>query len=288
MKDWERTRKWLADMDDREIKIASHRGKFSSSVIENTSLAFLTAIGEGADIVEMDLDLTRDGILTGHHDRTMKRLFSHEGKIADYTWEEIRQMPLYNYLGEVNVTGLETFEEILCNLKGKTVMALDKCWDHWDAVYEELVKADMVGQAIFKFPVWNQQAAEWASDHGDCMFIPMVKDAEYLKDVEILRRKMPIVAVETVPQSPEDSLFAEDTFAWIKEHHMKVWCNSLSLARRLVYGAGYDDLKSLAWGGAAGWGVLAQKGVDIIQTDWPAEADTFLKAIHRRGHVSAV
>ena len=115
------------------------------------------------------------------------------------------------------------------------------------------------------------------------MFIPMVKDAEYLKDVEILRRKMPSVAVETVPQSPEDSLFAEDTFAWIKERHMKVWCNSLSLARRLVYGAGCDDLKSLALGGDEGWGVLAKKGVDIIQTDWPAEAAAYLSGIGRRG-----
>ncbi len=283
MKNWEKTRMWLFDMEDREIKIASHRGKFSSSVIENTSLAFLTAIGEGADIVEMDLDRTRDGILTGHHDTTMKRLFYNDGKIADYTWEEIRRMPLYNYLGEVNVTGLETFEEILHHLKGKTILALDKCWDHWDAVYEELIKADMVEQAIFKFPVKNQKAAEWASSHEDCMFIPMVKDVEHLKEVEVLRRKMQMAAVETVPQNPEDALFAEDAFDWIKERHMKVWCNSLSLARRLVYGAGYDDLKSLAGGGAAGWGVLVEKGVDIIQTDWPAEVDAFLKAIHRRG-----
>ncbi len=282
MKDWEKTRKWLFDMEDREIKIASHRGKFSSSVIENTSLAFLTAIGEGADMVEMDLDLTRDGILTGHHDGTMKRLFAIDGKIGDYTWEEIRQMPLYNYVGEVNVTGLETFEEILNSLKGKTILVLDKCWDQWDFVYEALEKSGMVEQAIFKFPIKNQRAIEWASGHGDCMFIPMVKAAEYLKDVDILRKKMLVVAVETVPQSPEDSLFADETFAWIRERHMKVWCNSLSLARRLVYGAGYDDLKSLTGGGAAGWGVLAAKGVDIIQTDWPAEVDAFLRIIHRR------
>ena len=143
MEGWEKTREWLFNMEDTDIKIASHRGKFSSSVIENTSLAFLTAVGEGADMVEMDLDLTKDGVLVGHHDKTMRRLFSVDGEISGYTWDEIQKMPLINYLGEINVTGLETFQEILDSLKGKTLIALDKCWDYWDEVYEALAGRDM-------------------------------------------------------------------------------------------------------------------------------------------------
>lgn len=283
MEGWEKTREWLFNMEDTDIKIASHRGKFSSSVIENTSLAFLTAVGEGADMVEMDLDLTKDGILVGHHDKTMRRLFSVDGEISGYTWDEIQKMPLINYLGEINVTGLETFQEILDSLKGKTLIALDKCWDYWDEVYEVLAGKDMLGQAIFKFPVKNSRAAEWAERHGDCMFIPMVKEAEHLEAVDGLRKRAVVPAVEIVPRKESDSIYADSVFVWLKERHMKVWCNSLSLARRLVYGAGYDDLKSLALGGDEGWGVLAKKGVDIIQTDWPAEAAAYLSGIGRRG-----
>ncbi len=282
MEGWEETRRWLFNMEDTDIKIASHRGKFGSSVIENTSLAFLTAMGEGADMVEMDLDMTKDGILIGHHDKTMKRLFSVDDKISCHTWDEIQKMPLINYLGEVNVTGLETFQEILDSLRGKTLMALDKCWDHWDAVYESLAEKDMLGQAVFKFPIKNSQAAEWAVGHGDCMFIPMVKEAKYLEDVDILRKKAVVPAVEVVPRKETDSIYADSVFTWVKERHMKIWCNSLSLARRLVYGAGYDDLRSLIFGGDEGWGVLAKKGVDIIQTDWPAETSAYLREIGRR------
>ncbi len=282
MEGWEETRRWLFNMEDTDIKIASHRGKFGSSVIENTSLAFLTAMGEGADMVEMDLDMTKDGILIGHHDKTMKRLFSVDDKISCHTWDEIQKMPLINYLGEVNVTGLETFQEILDSLRGKTLMALDKCWDHWDAVYESLAEKDMLGQAVFKFPIKNSQAAEWAVGHGDCMFIPMVKEAKYLEDVDILRKKAVVPAVEVVPRKETDSIYADSVFTWVKERHMKIWCNSLSLARRLVYGAGYDDLRSLIFGGDEGWGGLAKKGVDIIQTDWPAETSAYLREIGRR------
>lgn len=282
MEDWKKTRQWLFDMEDTSVKVVSHRGKFSSSVLENTSLAFLTALGEGADIVEMDLDLTKDGVLVGHHDNVMSRLFHLDGQIEEYTWEELRQLPVYNYIGEINVTGLETFEQILASLKDKAIMTLDKCWDHWDRVYEQLKKAQMVEQTIFKFYIEDEAAFQWAAAHSECMFVPMVRQAEYLELVDKLHQETTVPAVEIVARKPEDAMFADETFAWLKKHHMKVLCNSLSLAKRLVFGAGYDDLRALTYGGDEGWGVLAAKGVDMIQTDWPMEVDAFLKEIGRR------
>lgn len=282
MEEWKKTWEWMFDEKDTSIKIASHRGKFSSSVIENTSLAFLTAIGEGADIVEMDLDMTGDGVLVGHHDKTMKRLFAVNQKISDYTWDQIQNMPLYNYVGEINGAGLETFDHILDSLKDKTVLALDKCWDYWDQVYQVLVQKHMVGQCIFKFPIKNSRAVEWAGHHGDCLFTPMVREAEYLEDVDSLIRKAKVAVVEVVPRKPDADVFEDRVFSWLKERGLKVWCNSLNLGIYHIFGAGYDDLKSLEGGGDRGWGVLVEKGVDIIQTDWPMEAAAYLKAIHRK------
>ena len=48
MENWREVLRKMCDMDNREILIASHRGKFSSSVMENTTLAFLLAIRQGA------------------------------------------------------------------------------------------------------------------------------------------------------------------------------------------------------------------------------------------------
>ena len=45
MNTYQETMRKLYDPENHEVLIASHRGKFSSSVMENTSLAFLTAIG---------------------------------------------------------------------------------------------------------------------------------------------------------------------------------------------------------------------------------------------------
>ena len=275
MKEWEKTRQWMGNTDLEGIKIASHRGKFSASVIENTALAFLTAIGEGADMVEMDLALTRDGVLVGHHDPTMARLFHVDRPISDFTWEQIRRMPLYNYFGEVNATGLDTFDEILYALKDRTILILDRCWDFFDSVYNALCREHMLEQTVFKFYITDADSRCWAGKHPDCGFIPMVGDPGSLPDVEELSRHTRVLGVEILPKNPGDAIFSEDTIGWLKAHRLRVWCNALSFAKRLVFGAGYDDLRSMRDGGDAGWGVLAARGVDILQTDWPYEVKTY-------------
>lgn len=276
MENWKVTRDWLFDMENHHVKIASHRGVFSSSVIENTSLAFLLAVEQGADMVEMDLEITCDGILVGHHDNTMERLFHKPGRISDYTWEELSQMPIYNYVGEICVERLETFEEILKNLKGKTILVLDKCWHMWDQVYEMIKKADMIDQVILKFYVEDDLSWSWISKHSDCMVIPMLGDISYLPKVADLKSKIKIPALEILPEKETDEVFKTETFQWLESNDIKVWCNSLSLAKNITYGAGFDDLKSLRQGGDFGWGELIRRGVTIIQTDWVHELKQYI------------
>ena len=117
----------------------------------------------------------------------------------------------------------------------------------------------------------------WAKAHKDCIFIPMCGDPEMFPKLLELREHAGLPAVEILPHAEDEPIFSDETFRWLEEHHIKVWCNSLSLARRLVYGAGYDDLKSLRYGGGKGWGVLIDKGVQILQTDWPHEVACYLK-----------
>lgn len=278
MEEWEKKKKWLFDCNDHRVMIASHRGKFSSSVMENTSLAFQLALGEGADMVEMDLDKTRDGVLVGHHDQDMTRLFHNSGKISDYTLEELQEMALYNYVGEICEEKLETFQEILTALKNQALLVLDKCWDDWDDVYELLKQYSMNDQAIFKFYIENEASYQWAKAHPDCVFVPMLKNTADLSRVAALKEWTQVPALEILPVKETDAVFQKETFEWLRNHRIKVWCNSLSLAKRLVYGAGFDDLKSLRYGGNYGWKRLVEQGVAIIQTDWPYELKQYLLA----------
>lgn len=273
---WKEKRKWLDDIEDERVMVVSHRGKFASSVIENTSLAFLTAISQGADMVEMDLARTRDGRLVGHHDSKMDRLFHKSTAISAFSLEELKQMEIYNCFGEPCVESIESFDEILDMLKGRTLLVLDKCWDCWEEVYRLLEEKQMTEQAIFKFYVEDQAACHWAMEHSNCMFIPMLGDITYLDRVETLKRYTQLPALEILLEKETDPIFSEDIFSRLRKRKIKVWCNSLSYSRKLIYGAGYDDLRSLRFGGQCGWGKLIEHGVSIIQTDWPYELKRYL------------
>ena len=105
----------------------------------------------------------------------------------------------------------------------------------------------------------------------------MLGDTGYLGRVAELAEKTRVPALEILPERETDAVFQEETILWLRERGIKTWCNSLSLSKNLVYGAGYDDLKSLRFGGEAGWGRLIRQGVDIIQTDWPYELWRYLE-----------
>ena len=277
MANWKETKAWLTHLQDKRVMIACHRGKSSCSVIENTALAFQIAAGQGADMVEMDLDRTKDGVLVGHHDRYMHRLFKlPEKRICDFFYKELMELPLYNYFSEIGPEKLNTFDEILTALKDKTILVIDRAWDYLDEVRERLIDHDMLDQAIIKFNIGNEDACQWAETHPDCVYIPMVREVSAFERVLEMKRHCPVVGIEILPQKESDEIFQPSTVEWLHEQGLRVWCNSLSYASRLVFGAGNDDLKSMYQGGDAGWGKLVKQGVDIIQTDWPFEVRQYL------------
>lgn len=68
----------------------AHRGA-SEYAPENTLLAFYTGIYMGANGIETDVQMTKDGVLVLFHDHTITRLTGTEGNLSDYTLEELRQ-----------------------------------------------------------------------------------------------------------------------------------------------------------------------------------------------------
>lgn len=74
----------------RTLNIA-HRGG-ASEAPEHTLLAYQRALESGADVLELDVHLSRDGELIVLHDTTVDRTTDGEGAIADLTLEEIRAL----------------------------------------------------------------------------------------------------------------------------------------------------------------------------------------------------
>jgi glycerophosphoryl diester phosphodiesterase len=71
--------------------IIGHRGA-SAVAPENTMAAFRAAITAGADGIEFDVRLTRDGIPVVIHDRTLRRTGGRSERVADLTWPEVEHV----------------------------------------------------------------------------------------------------------------------------------------------------------------------------------------------------
>jgi glycerophosphoryl diester phosphodiesterase len=70
--------------------VFAHRGG-SALAPENTIAAFDNGLALGADGLELDVHLSRDGAVVVHHDRTLDRTTTLRGPIADRTADELRR-----------------------------------------------------------------------------------------------------------------------------------------------------------------------------------------------------
>ena len=93
------------------MKNFAHRG-FSGKYPENTMLAFQKAYEAGADGIELDVQLTKDGQVVVIHDEKVDRTTNGTGLVRDYTLEELRKLDAsYIYTGEMGFNPIPTFEE---------------------------------------------------------------------------------------------------------------------------------------------------------------------------------
>ena len=89
----------------------AHRG-FSGKYPENTILAFQKAIEVGADGIELDVQLTKDGEVVIIHDETIDRTTDGKGYVVDYTYKELSKFDAsYIYRGEMGVNKIPTLKE---------------------------------------------------------------------------------------------------------------------------------------------------------------------------------
>lgn len=90
----------------------AHRGLHSGSVVENTLPAFAAAIGKGYGI-ELDVQLSSDGVAVVCHDYDLKRVFGDERKVAALTAEELKKI------------GVPTFAEVLALIDGRVPLVAE-------------------------------------------------------------------------------------------------------------------------------------------------------------------
>ena len=110
---------------DENVEITAHRGD-SSEAPENTIPAFKAAIESGADWIELDVGVTKDGVLVVLHDEDLKRVAGDSRKIGELTFEEVRRLDVGSSFGpDFRGVGIPSLEEVLDYCQGRVLLNIE-------------------------------------------------------------------------------------------------------------------------------------------------------------------
>src|SRR3954470_1968495 len=139
---------WL---ESRVALVYAHRGG-SALRPENTIAAFDHGLSLGADGLELDVHLSRDGVVVVHHDRTLERTTNGRGALSDRTADELAALdagwtfggPAFPFRGIAG--GVPSFAAVLRRYPGIRIIVELKANDPGLAhlTIDEIRRADAV------------------------------------------------------------------------------------------------------------------------------------------------
>lgn len=93
-------------------EIFGHRGA-SGYAPENTLEAFRLAVSQGADGIELDVQLTKDGEVVVIHDETIDRVSNGRGYVRDFTLNSLKKLSFHNQMEAYRGVTIPTLREVL-------------------------------------------------------------------------------------------------------------------------------------------------------------------------------
>ena len=263
--------------DTTAVFVVAHRGDWRYAP-ENSIAAIEHSIAVGVDVVELDLQLTRDSVLIVMHDATLNRTTTGKGRVADWTLDSIRTLKLKNGCGIRTKHAVPTLEEALLAAKGRVLVNLDKADRYFDLVAPVLERTGTTRQIVMK---GSKPADEVLALYGkyldEVIYMPIVNlDSENAAELmqDYISDLKP-AACELLYAQAEDTampLRMRDTL----RGQALIWYNTLW---DTVCG-GHDDDLSLEDPDAAFGYLIDTLGARIIQTD---RAEHLLSYLRQRG-----
>lgn len=262
--------------NSKYVVVACHRGDWRNYP-ENSIPAIESIIRMGADIMELDLKLTKDSVLVLSHDWTIDRCTTGKGRVSDYTLDELKQFRLRRAHGvATDSLHICTLREALECCKDRICVNVDQGYEYYDMVLAITEELGVTDQILIKGKHSVASVAEKMAAHEhNMMYMPIIdiqKEQGQKLFQEYLDAKTVPLAYEVCWKklTPEVS----DCFKKVVESGSKLWVNT-------IWGSlcGYlDDDKALDCGDPAEvYDQVIALGASMIQTDRPEQLLDYLR-----------
>ena len=234
------------------VWVASHRGDWIYAP-ENSILALEHAIYFGANMIETDVRLTKDGKIIMMHDYTVDRTTNGSGKISDLTLAEIKELAGYDLPDHPQGYLVKELLKILKanGVLEETVFVLD--WPYKKA--QEIFGYDL--DKVIYCPVIEDKITKLEAHVNE--YIEKLSPAAF-------QFRMASLDSDTYKQLPKILKSGSKAFvAATWEEHT----------------ANHSDLVSIFNRPTEGWGWLISQGFRVIETNYPHDLIRYLKSENR-------
>ena len=102
-----------------------HRGYWMGGLRENTMQSFYAAKRLGAEMIEFDVRLSRDGVPVIFHDESLKRIFHVDQKVSKMTWDELSSLSISRLLDVIKNPNVPIYLNV--ELKSESLFPFRLC-----------------------------------------------------------------------------------------------------------------------------------------------------------------
>lgn len=226
----------------------------------------------GVDMVEIDIQKTKDGNFILMHDGNIDRMTDGTGSVGDYTTNELKKFRLRCHDGSLSEERIPTLKEALLACKGKVLVNIDKGGDYLAEIAPIIKETGTEDHVVLKGRNSVEQVKKQLAEYSSIIYMPVADlDSEgAVSYIDSFLSDFRPLALEVI--------FRTDNFPQLSYvHHIagsncRVWINTLweSLC------GGHEDEKAMNHPDE-NWGWVLEQCATIIQTDRPAELIAYLK-----------
>ena len=248
------------------IIIVAHRGSCGGNIPCNTMAAYEIAVKHGADMIEVDVSKSADGTLWILHPKMEYVHLNYIGtefaqRLPDMHDDEIRRLRYVSADRAYTEWPLCTLDEVFDRFKGRCYINIDKFWENPREISDAIRAHGMEEQIIAKTSP-KPELFDIIEEYGKgIQYLPILKKDEGVHE-ELMHRNIRYVGAEVV--------YADEN------------ANAILYNYKVPLAAGHSDDVSLVKDPALGWGWLADRGYDIIQTDWVLAMAKYLEESGKR------
>ena len=264
-----------------KIILVAHRGVAGGNIPCNTITSYETALKQGADMIEIDVTMSKDGQLFIFHPGMEHAHLNANCHIEDMTAEQVRQLRFVNQDNTPTQFGLNTLDEVLEQFKGRCYMNCDKFWEHPKEIADCIRAHGMMEQILVKTSPSKQLFDVIETYAPDVQYMVIVKQDAETVHRELLKRNINYMGQELLFETEDSPLCSPEYLAQLRKDNILSWVNAIIYNYKAQLSAGHSDDTALSEDMEKGWGWLADKNYDLIQTDWTMMLVDFLKKTGR-------